>query len=402
MWSAVTLFTLLIAACQPRAEATPPPLPPTAALSELEGTVLIRQPGQASFAEAKAGMTLLVKGQVQTAEDGRARLDLSTGTIVRVAPLTIFTLETNEQTGEGMLTRLKMEAGRLWVSLVGGSLEVETPSGLAVVRGSFLGIWIDPLTLNVWVSCFEGECAASTPSWALELGTGEGAVLYAFAPGETPPPPDFRQLTWQEFEEWAQTNPEAATVLPDIIASLTALPSPTPTLTATATETSTPASTLTPLPTPLQPTETPTSEPPSPTSSPPSSLTTGGLASTRITASGGEGWFAEFPVGRSSKGATASFAHVPITALNIPSSPETGYNLHLLSKARLDMSTTTGIHLVCSPITHLGSVIFWWEPSSHAWVPLANFRTYPAVSGQPYTCVNTWLTGTFGFGYIEP
>ena len=98
----------------------------------------------------------------------------------------------------------------------------------------------------------------------------------------------------------------------------------------------------------------------------------------------------------------ASLVDVPVTIHDISSSPDTGHNLHLLSKARLDMATITEMHLVCSPVTHLGGSIFWWETTLHTWVPLANFQTYPTLSGQPYTCVNTWLTGTFGFGYINP
>lgn len=149
------------------------------------------------------------------------------------------------------------------------------------------------------------------------------------------------------------------------------------------------------------PTPTPTSPPPTPIAPPPTPPTTGGLGPTRVTASGGDGWFAEIPSG-SQQGIMASLVDVPVTIHDISSSPDTGHNLHLLSKARLDMATITEMHLVCSPVTHLGGSIFWWETTLHTWVPLANFQTYPTLSGQPYTCVNTWLTGTFGFGYINP
>lgn len=233
---ALVLFVWLFSGCQTETP-TVPSQTQSARLSEVVGSVQIKNPDQAEFVAAAENAVLLEGGEVRTGDDSRARLDLSTGTIIRLAPNTSFLLTANTETETGLFTRLRLAAGRLWVMLTGGSLEVETPAGTAAVRGSHLMVWIDPLTLNVWVSCFEGECAAANDSGSLNLSTGEGALLYLAGPGETPPPPTAYLLTWEEFQAWTSNVPEANALLPDTLATLTAFPTPTPTASVTPTPT---------------------------------------------------------------------------------------------------------------------------------------------------------------------
>ncbi|MBM3150703.1 MAG: FecR domain-containing protein [Chloroflexi bacterium] len=248
----VILPALLLAACNGLVPADGPLW--AASLSELAGLVEIKNPGQAAFVAASDGMVLQIQGQVRTGEDGRARLDLSTGTIIRVAPQTLFTLESNDESGGSLFTRLVMEAGRIWVSLHGGSLEVETPSGLASVRGSYLSVWVDPLTNDVWVTCLEGWCQAENPAAALDMIAGEGAILYEFNLDSNvpPPPPELRYLTQEEIDEFVANNPEAQQVMGAVIATASALPflpsrTPKPTATDKPDEpTKTPSPTATP------------------------------------------------------------------------------------------------------------------------------------------------------------
>ncbi|MEZ0396726.1 MAG: FecR domain-containing protein [Anaerolineales bacterium] len=239
---ALVLWAWLLSGCQ----TDTPPVPAesqSARLSELAGRVEIRNPGQADYRPAEEGALLEEGGEVRTGPDGRARLDLSSGTLVRLAPNTSFVLTANHPQEGSLFTRLRLLAGQIWVALTGGSLEVETPGGTAAVRGSHLMVWIDPATGQVWVSCFEGECAAFNAGGSLDLSTGEGAILYLVGEGETPPPPQARLLTWDEFQAWANSVPEASALLPDILATLTAYPTPTA---ATPTPSVTPASTPTP------------------------------------------------------------------------------------------------------------------------------------------------------------
>jgi hypothetical protein len=73
-------------------------------------------------------------------DDGRVRLDLSSGTIIRVAPSSLFTLTSNNEGDGGLLTKIKMEVGKIFIILNGGRADVETPSGVASVRGSYMKV----------------------------------------------------------------------------------------------------------------------------------------------------------------------------------------------------------------------------------------------------------------------
>jgi len=112
-------------------------------------------------------------------------------------------------------------------------------------------------------------------------------------------------------------------------------------------------------------------------------------------------WFADFPNGGLPEGTTATLTE-DFTPFDVPSFPDTGHSLHGLSTSVLTTSGPVGLHLVCFRTLPSGGAIFWWEPVLHSWVPLANFQTYPFFDGVAYTCVNTWLTGTFAYAYVVP
>ena len=92
-------------------EPTPPPSSdPTlsATLQEVEGSVETAAETGATFAPAQNGTLLEENGQVRTLDDGYTRIDLSTGTLIRMAPLSTFTLTANEKEAEGLLTRIRL------------------------------------------------------------------------------------------------------------------------------------------------------------------------------------------------------------------------------------------------------------------------------------------------------
>ena len=233
-WLAFILLPLLLltSACgtQP---VTASPL--TGSLSELSGTVESRASSQADFHAVTNGEVLQPNGQVQTGADGRARLDLSSGTIVRVAPSSLFTLESNEPAQGGLATKLKLELGRIYIILNGGSMDVETPSGVASVRGSYMMVEINPVTHDVIATCLEGNCSAG----GMDFTSGQKITFpYDSATGGYLAP-RLENMNDEDFQKWLDDNPKARQVL-DLV--LAAQPTATPT----------------PVPPPVDPTFTPT------------------------------------------------------------------------------------------------------------------------------------------------
>ncbi len=139
----------------------------TASLNEITGKVEFKQAGDSAFSPAAAGVKLKIGGQVQTGVDGKVRLDLSSGTIIRVRPSSIFTLAVNEKADKGLATRIKLEIGWIFVILTGGKLEVETPAGVAAVRGSFMSFRYDPVARIFSLTCLEGNCSVTDNTGAI-------------------------------------------------------------------------------------------------------------------------------------------------------------------------------------------------------------------------------------------
>jgi hypothetical protein len=225
--------SLVFAGCKP--QATPSPL--SASLSELTGTVEMKQAGQDNFTPAAADAPLQVNGQIQTGDDGRVRLDLSSGTIIRVAPSSLFTLISNDEVEGGLATKIKLQLGKVFIILNGGSADVETPSGVASVKGSYMKVEVDPETQNVYVTCLEGDCNASNEAGSVGFTRGERTILFAKDPvtGDWTVPV-VGPMTPEEFQEWLDENPEAKEVYNQAMGTLTAMAVP-PTETPTSTPT---------------------------------------------------------------------------------------------------------------------------------------------------------------------
>lgn len=232
----------ILAACSTQ---TTTPSPLSAAVKELSGTVNIKQPGATDFAKATGDSVLQQNGSMQTGADGRVRLDLSTGTIIRMSPSSLFTLTANDQSNGSLSTKLNLDLGRIFIVLNGGSLEVKTPSGVASVRGSYMMVEVDPNTQDVYVTCLEGHCGAGNDAGNVDFTSGQKTILFHRDPATGQyTPPGVQPMTPEDYQKWLDENPEAKVIIDEANGTLTALaptatftPSPTATLTSTPTPT---------------------------------------------------------------------------------------------------------------------------------------------------------------------
>jgi hypothetical protein len=259
------LLSLLVSACGPKAT-TIPPL--NAALSELQGTVLAKQSGQADFTRVSGGFVLQQNGQLQTGDDGRVRLDLSTGTIIRISHSSLFTLVSNTPNSSNSLSsNFKLDIGQIFIILNSGSADVQTPSGVASVRGSYLMVQVVEGG-GVKLTCLEGNCNIKNDSGDFPLTTGQSAFIL-----NANTAPFVQTMSDAEVQQWLNDNPEATVVVPTLTAPAdTNTPEATATKTeVTPTDTSEPTATDTAAPTAtsVTPTDTPVYyPPPAPTKKP--------------------------------------------------------------------------------------------------------------------------------------
>ena len=201
--SILVIIGVILTGCQTKEETSPL----SAGLSELTGLVEMKQAGQDAFTQAAADAVLEVNGQIQTGDDGRVRLDLSSGTIIRVAPSSFFTLTSNDEVEGGLFTKIKLEAGKIFIVLNGGQTDVETPSGVASVRGSYLKVEVDPITKDIHITCLEGTCSATNPNGEQIIFTnGQSVILFHQESDGSWKSPLLGDMTMEDFEEWLQNS----------------------------------------------------------------------------------------------------------------------------------------------------------------------------------------------------
>jgi hypothetical protein len=238
---ALLLLTLLLGACssgsssapadatQPPAATDPATAPATApaaaepgsteqatatreaVLSDVENDVTARASAEGEFIAATNGMSITSGGALQTGENGRVRLDLNPeGTIVRVGPNSSFTLPELTETEGKPKTTISLLFGKIFVLLKGGSLDVETPSGVASVRGSLLSVEYDEEKQRITASCLEGDCTV-TDEEGNEVDLPEGQETFIEEGGDIYPP---FEMDRTEVEEWVEFNPEIDQFMP--------------------------------------------------------------------------------------------------------------------------------------------------------------------------------------------
>lgn len=203
---------------------------PGAYISEITGKVEARQPEQQNFMAANNNLILLQKGQLKTYEKSKARLDMPDGSVIRMGPSSLFTYEESKPENNGVFSRLVLEAGKLWIMLKGSGIEILTPSGVAAVRGSFMGVRYSPGSGKIYVTCLEGYCLFKNKAGSLTLVAGETASTT----GDNKAPQQGR-LTSNDIQDWLTNNPEATEIVPILTATSAALPSVTAAVSATAT-----------------------------------------------------------------------------------------------------------------------------------------------------------------------
>jgi hypothetical protein len=221
------LVLIAVTACQPQAASqTTPVLSPNAGVKEITGKVNIKQPGTGYFSPASVGMELQMNGSIQTGDDGRARLDLSSGTIIRVAPSSLFTFTSNQSNNGSLSTQFNLNLGSIFIILKGGNASVNTPSGVASVRGSYLSVTVDPSTQTVVVTCLEGHCSSGNSAGSVDFGSGQEVTLFSCTGGQCSVP-NIGPMTPEDFQRWLDNSPDIQQI-PGLFATLTAIASTEP------------------------------------------------------------------------------------------------------------------------------------------------------------------------------
>ena len=199
------------------------PRPRSAEIQEIKGNADKRDGEQAPWTSAALGDALSLGKQVRTDTTSTAALRFTEGTLVRLAPGSIFTVVEVSGDTRNPITRLKLQLGKIFAMLAGstgkGSFEIDTPSGVASVRGSLMSVEVNAKGRLV-VTCLESKlgCHLQNSKGGVDLKPGqEGEIV-----DETQPPSPPAIIDAAEYKDWYANNPEIKDTngdgTPDVIA----------------------------------------------------------------------------------------------------------------------------------------------------------------------------------------
>ena len=133
-------------------------------LDLVENDVNARASGAEDMSPAIKGQRLNNDGQVQTLDASRAHVLFTEGTLLRISENTLLSLADMNTDLDEPVARFFLEIGKIWLVLQVGTVEVETPIGVAAVRGSYESVEYypgnpdDPNDDHMIVTCLEGNC----------------------------------------------------------------------------------------------------------------------------------------------------------------------------------------------------------------------------------------------------
>lgn len=193
----------------------------TAKISELKNDVDAKTTSTDDWLTASEGEQIIAGGGVRTGDESRVRIDTSDQSIIRIAANTEFELMEFSPQPDDPVTRLKLDTGKVWVwvtrALGQGTFEVETPSGVATVRGSLMSVEFDRLAGRLAVTCLEGECELRDRLQnAVRLLAGEASEV----PGAGLAPRAASRMTRAQLRDWIDNFPEAAEIARRLLALL--------------------------------------------------------------------------------------------------------------------------------------------------------------------------------------
>jgi hypothetical protein len=156
------------------------------------------------------GLSLHVQDKVVSGADGRARISFPNGSFVRQGPNSSVVIHgVNDEFGFNSL--LSLSIGEIWIALTQGTIEVDTPSGVASVRGSYLSVQFNPQTGQLIVTCLEGVCSLANSAGGVFIAAGHKAIISGISA-----PPAVQEMSDEDFNRWLQNNPEVTNLVAQV------------------------------------------------------------------------------------------------------------------------------------------------------------------------------------------
>lgn len=177
-------------------------------IKTVEGTVELRVGAKGKFAPAAAGQTMSVDDELKTGKDGRALVLLDDGTGVVLTADSSLDLKKEEGTHESPITQFFLNLGSVFTIGHGelapdASYEIDTPKGVATIRGSMLGVTYSAAK-GTQVTCMIGHCGAALNGKEVELTGGKKVSITSTGVSQPADMTSAEKLDWSKALKTAE------------------------------------------------------------------------------------------------------------------------------------------------------------------------------------------------------
>lgn len=181
----------------------------TVKVTRLAGPVQVRAKAQSEWADATLGQVLQPGETLRTLKGGKVQLLFPQNTIVLIKENSVLSVKDLDEGGGG---KVKTLVGGFLFNLQealspGSTFEVETPSALAVVRGTKFGVDVD-FDGTATFTGYDGEFEVTAEGVTVTIGPGESISV---EPGEEPGESEEHDEGWEDAADEAFV-PEGMTV----------------------------------------------------------------------------------------------------------------------------------------------------------------------------------------------
>jgi len=181
----------------------------TVKVTRLAGPVQVRAKAQSEWADANLGQVLQPGETLRTLKGGKVQLLFPQNTIVLIKENSVLSVKDLSEGGGG---KVKTLVGGFLFNLQealspGSTFEVETPSALAVVRGTRFGVDVEFDGTTTFTG-YDGEFEVTAEGVTVTVGPGESISV---EPGEEPGESEEHDEGWEDAADEAAV-PEGMTV----------------------------------------------------------------------------------------------------------------------------------------------------------------------------------------------
>jgi len=199
---ALLLLAFILVSCSTGGE-----LLQNTSVTEVEGNVRYKNPDMDEMAKIEIGTQLQKGCIIYSFSDSRAKIQLNQDSSIIIAPNSQYVIKEITEDSEGQEISLELVEGQVFIAVDEdtfiGHVDVNTPYGVASIRGSRMSVLIE--AAQAVVTCLYGNCSAKNAAGETAIGQAGQAAMSA----QDAAPPDSTPMAAGQVNDWFANDPKS-------------------------------------------------------------------------------------------------------------------------------------------------------------------------------------------------